>query len=101
MAVSAFSAVREEKLNHCSICLQPMEPNTKDGSLRKVQLLCDHIFHEKCIERWIAVKSTCPLCRFDVSDSKLRYKKPIEAEPFQGQFSMTIGYEFFHFFFER
>jgi hypothetical protein len=72
--------------NACSICLQPMEPNTKDRSLRTVQLLCDQILHERCFKQWVAATPTCPLCKFDVSDSKLRE---------------TIGYEFSHFIFER
>lgn len=39
----------------CSICFT--------GEDDFVQLSCRHIFHRKCIETWINIQRTCPLCR--------------------------------------
>jgi|SaaInlStandDraft_5_1057022.scaffolds.fasta_scaffold35970_2 hypothetical protein len=38
----------------CSICLEP-ESNWK--------LPCNHIFHNKCIDKWCICNNTCPYCR--------------------------------------
>jgi hypothetical protein len=29
-------------------------------------LMCDHIFHTKCVEEWGMYKSECPLCRSEI-----------------------------------
>lgn len=39
----------------CTICLEPI---VSDGH----QTACRHWFHEKCLERWLYVKRTCPNC---------------------------------------
>ena len=28
-----------------------------------VKVECDHLFHETCIQDWLKVKDTCPVCR--------------------------------------
>ncbi|GAU16898.1 hypothetical protein TSUD_368480 [Trifolium subterraneum] len=44
----------------CSICLCDHDSNA-------VQLRgCSHVFHKDCIEKWISVRRTCPLCRSDI-----------------------------------
>lgn len=29
--------------------------------------VCDHMFHEKCINSWLLINNTCPICRTDLS----------------------------------
>ena len=41
----------------CPICLLQIE--TKDRRTTS----CKHEFHRDCLEHWLAVKSSCPLCR--------------------------------------
>lgn len=43
----------------CSICLDQIEAG------ERVRLLpnCGHGFHVACIDRWLAVRSSCPTCR--------------------------------------
>tara|TARA_B100000902_G_C27147487_1_gene831898 strand:+ start:28 stop:720 length:693 start_codon:yes stop_codon:yes gene_type:complete len=49
-----------KKENHmCSICLT-------DVTLDKKVLSCDHVYHKKCIDKWLERKSTCPVCRKEV-----------------------------------
>lgn len=45
----------------CVICLKNIEDEDK------YKLSCNHdYFHKECIEKWLAIKSTCPLCRENV-----------------------------------
>ena len=42
----------------CSICLESMDDAKKCGVLS-----CAHVFHTWCIEEWLAIGHSCPLCR--------------------------------------
>lgn len=49
---------------HCSICL-----NNYVRNQRLRVLPCEHVYHTKCIERWLTKMCTkCPLCRHDLLD---------------------------------
>ena len=52
-----------ELLNsQCPICIDPFKINE---CYRK--LCCNHIFHKKCIDRWIKKdKNECPMCRSNI-----------------------------------
>jgi hypothetical protein len=51
--------VNEDRDNECSICLE--------SSINKfMKLNCDHLFHEKCIKKWIENHNSCPICRDDI-----------------------------------
>lgn len=43
--------------NFCSICFE------KNSKLFSAQLLCNHIFHIKCIKNWRRRQNSCPTCR--------------------------------------
>jgi hypothetical protein len=47
----------------CSICLT-------DVTLDKKALSCNHIYHKKCIDKWLERKSTCPVCRKEVGSEE-------------------------------
>lgn len=40
----------------------------------------EHIFDLECIEPWLKMHSTCPLCRFDVLSASAARKKKLEEE---------------------
>jgi len=42
----------------CPICLDKF----KDNEFKR-ELKCKHIYHKKCIDKWIKHKNTCPICR--------------------------------------
>lgn len=50
----------------CAICL-----TNNQEPYRKIS--CQHIFHRACLERWLHVNPTCPLCRRRVTEIKLFY----------------------------
>ncbi|KAF7822719.1 putative RING-H2 finger protein ATL19 [Senna tora] len=48
--------------SECSICLEEFQ----GGENCLVFPVCGHVFHCKCILRWIEKKLTCPVCRYCV-----------------------------------
>ncbi len=42
----------------CVICYN--ENNSKFTTTK-----CNHNFHTACLERWLSIKPTCPICRFE------------------------------------
>ncbi len=55
ITIEAHSNEDMEKI-FCSIC------HEEDFNIKQT-LLCNHTFHQHCIERWFRVNNTCPLCR--------------------------------------
>mmetsp|Transcript_5207 Transcript_5207/g.10623 ORF Transcript_5207/g.10623 Transcript_5207/m.10623 type:complete len:241 (+) Transcript_5207:272-994(+) len=42
---------------------------------------CDHIYHRRCIEPWLELRSTCPLCRVPVTHAT--YDDEAEPRPIE------------------
>lgn len=45
--------------NICSICLSEYQPKETLRSIPE----CNHYFHANCIDEWLTLNATCPLCR--------------------------------------
>lgn len=45
----------------CSICLVPAQKGD-----RIYELVCRHLFHQKCIKPWFEKSTVCPNCRRDL-----------------------------------
>jgi len=43
----------------CSICLEELDENNQNNET----LICNHVFHEKCITEWFKYSNSCPNCR--------------------------------------
>ncbi|URD98253.1 Zinc finger, C3HC4 type (RING finger) [Musa troglodytarum] len=43
----------------CSICLS----DYKDADVLRELPECGHLFHVKCVDPWLRLRPTCPLCR--------------------------------------
>ncbi|KAK4883711.1 hypothetical protein RN001_007030 [Aquatica leii] len=41
----------------CSICFDKFKTS------RTQRLSCEHMYHAKCISRWLSTNPSCPLCR--------------------------------------
>ncbi|XP_024453463.1 E3 ubiquitin-protein ligase At4g11680 isoform X1 [Populus trichocarpa] len=48
----------------CCICLSAYE----DGAELR-QLPCGHHFHCTCVDKWLYINATCPLCKYDILKS--------------------------------
>jgi E3 ubiquitin-protein ligase ATL41 len=55
-------------LVQCSICLNVVREGDK---VRKLPA-CGHIFHARCIDRWLPAHPTCPICRAAVGAAPRR-----------------------------
>eukprot|EP00928_Gymnodinium_smaydae_P088841 TRINITY_DN7288_c0_g1_i1.p1 TRINITY_DN7288_c0_g1~~TRINITY_DN7288_c0_g1_i1.p1 ORF type:complete len:488 (+),score=106.56 TRINITY_DN7288_c0_g1_i1:1026-2489(+) len=55
-----------EEQPSCSVCLEDFAP--AGGEIRKT-ILCGHAFHRQCLQGWLNVNRTCPLCRKDLGSS--------------------------------
>ncbi|KAF9975631.1 hypothetical protein BGZ73_000645 [Actinomortierella ambigua] len=49
--------------SRCSICLCEYED---EEELRHMP--CNHFFHRECLDEWLKLKRTCPLCKYDIQD---------------------------------
>ena len=54
----------------CSICL--MEVTEGQDT---ILLPCGHMFHDKCVTKWLEIHNTCPLCRFELPTDDADYER--------------------------
>ncbi|KAK9690317.1 hypothetical protein RND81_09G119400 [Saponaria officinalis] len=47
----------------CCICL---EPYIENDDLR--ELPCLHVFHTECVDNWLKINASCPLCKFEIGE---------------------------------
>jgi hypothetical protein len=47
----------------CSICTD----NFNSGDLL-ISLPCEHEYHSACIESWLKLNATCPICRYTITE---------------------------------
>ncbi|RWR84011.1 zinc finger protein [Cinnamomum micranthum f. kanehirae] len=63
-SIDEMPRVRVEVAEECSICLEEMV-----GEAREMP--CKHRYHSNCIEMWLGLHGSCPVCR---------YRMPLEEE---------------------
>jgi len=55
------AAKEAEKLGDCAICMEKMAARQKVTTLP-----CLHMYHTRCIGRWLKEKAVCPLCKMEI-----------------------------------
>lgn len=60
-----------DKKRDCSVC---MDMFVIDAEAK--ELPCEHIFHPDCIDQWLKLHNTCPICRTKVEESQQRSSCP-------------------------
>ncbi|OIT05854.1 PREDICTED: E3 ubiquitin-protein ligase RING1-like [Nicotiana attenuata] len=63
-ALPILEIVQEEKRTECAICLLEFQVGGKAK-----EMPCKHRYHPNCIDPWLRVHGSCPVCR---------YKMPVE-----------------------
>ena len=43
----------------CNICCE----DYIIGHYKRILPSCNHVFHKKCVDKWLKTKSNCPICR--------------------------------------
>ncbi|XP_040377800.1 E3 ubiquitin-protein ligase AIP2-like [Oryza brachyantha] len=63
-SVAALREVLEEaaEASECAICLDGDGEPRREARGRK-EMPCGHRFHGECVERWLGIHGSCPLCR--------------------------------------
>ncbi|KAJ1274156.1 hypothetical protein BS78_05G041100 [Paspalum vaginatum] len=50
----------EDRRRGCVVCLEAL-----DETGQKLRMMpCSHIFHQRCIFKWLLVNGVCPICQF-------------------------------------
>ncbi|CAA7031179.1 unnamed protein product [Microthlaspi erraticum] len=68
----------QEKEGSCPICLEEWS-----GGDVAAEMPCKHRFHSKCVEEWLGIHATCPLCR---------YEMPVDEEEKEKKIGVWIGF---------
>ena len=61
--------VCEEKDTCCSICLVCLDAEQEEEKeiVEIVRTNCGHVFHSKCLAKWVPHNTTCPMCRQSIT----------------------------------
>uniref|UniRef100_A0A453J8G8 RING-type domain-containing protein n=1 Tax=Aegilops tauschii subsp. strangulata TaxID=200361 RepID=A0A453J8G8_AEGTS len=57
------STPTSDTIGYCPVCLEPLRAGS--GDIRAAHA-CGHVFHSRCIERWVRRRGSCPVCRCTV-----------------------------------
>ncbi|KAL3532408.1 hypothetical protein ACH5RR_005929 [Cinchona calisaya] len=57
----------------CCICLTKYED---DDELR--ELPCSHFFHTECVDKWLKINASCPLCKYEIGGRGAEDAAPVE-----------------------
>ena len=53
----------DDDKKQCKICIEEFAPGERLRTLP-----CTHIFHQACIDHWLAANAICPVCRIEIKD---------------------------------
>ena len=70
--IKDINKLAEDK-KRCGICLE----NFQNGD-ESIFLSCAHIFHSKCIRRWVKRRKACPFCNYKINIPRLINKATSE-----------------------
>lgn len=73
---SSSNSSSKSSPKECPICLE--EVNKKNAS--KIQCSNKHLYHDKCIQKWMHEKTECPLCKENlIPDNLIKIKELIDS----------------------
>ncbi|PKU60666.1 RING-H2 finger protein ATL2-like [Dendrobium catenatum] len=73
LPVTVFNSAAFKDGMECAVCLAELT----NGDSTRFLPGCRHVFHLKCIDRWFASNSTCPICRSSIKLPAVESKNTI------------------------
>lgn len=67
--------IEEGDGGECVVCLEEFEV----GGVVK-EMPCKHRFHGKCIEKWLGIHGSCPVCRYQMPVDEIDDQKKVDGE---------------------
>ncbi|KAI0491473.1 hypothetical protein KFK09_025733 [Dendrobium nobile] len=56
----------------CYICLVDYQEDAREDKAMRLLLECGHLFHAACVDPWLWMQHTCPVCRSLVMNQDLQ-----------------------------
>ncbi|XP_028758656.1 E3 ubiquitin-protein ligase CIP8-like [Neltuma alba] len=69
-SVENLEKVEIQESTMCSICLDGITPSSEtdeEEDKGAAGIPCGHVYHHKCIFKWLLKQQTCPLCRYKIT----------------------------------
>lgn len=78
----------EVEVGECVVCLEEYEV----GQMGK-EMPCKHRYHAQCIEKWLGIHGSCPVCRYKmpVDEDEIGYKGDEQRREIWVSFSFNNG----------
>ncbi|KAI4347065.1 hypothetical protein L6164_007914 [Bauhinia variegata] len=61
------ASVHDKDDDVCSVCMEGFVDNLSADSQGNKRVPCGHVYHATCIIAWLSHRSSCPLCRSEIS----------------------------------
>ncbi|KAK1376469.1 R-mandelonitrile lyase-like [Heracleum sosnowskyi] len=88
-SIEAMPSVETKEDDECVICLDEFV-----GQLAK-EMPCKHKFHGGCVEKWLKINESCPVCRYKMpvdDENEFSFKNLFESEEGRGrQLWVSVG----------
>lgn len=69
-SIEAMQTVETKEGDECVICMEEYIDTVAK------EMPCKHVFHGECVEKWLKINGSCPVCRYNmpVDDNENDYK---------------------------
>lgn len=96
--LTSISEKRWTKHRCCAICQEdfPKDINNAQDSEEEenctkiVRLPCHHLFHRKCVVKWLKMSCTCPSCRYELLTENDEYNVGVRERMAQRDLEMGL-----------
>ncbi|GAA0145674.1 hypothetical protein LIER_05814 [Lithospermum erythrorhizon] len=81
------------EIMQCAICLHEVS----EGEKYKILPKCNHAYHVSCIDSWLQINPSCPICRSEVrvkcfsKKCRLKFFVSFFSSLFEGFFKLFLG----------
>lgn len=77
-SIEALKVVNKEEEDNeeaeCVVCLEKLFEKEKEEVVVK-EMPCGHRYHGECIEKWLHMHGSCPMCRYKMPQEEAEVKK--------------------------